>query len=142
MFSLRSAWWLTKCIKINSLHIWRIVYSLTGAYIILGTANLIVICWPFGNMTINGKKPLNIYLIVFFLFSPTTMELTSWDLSMCFFVEFISCSFEDISLDKVISAIAFYLPNILPGSWPIFRQWTMAMIILMICASRMRFGAD
>ena len=37
---------------------------------------------------------------------------------------------------------SFYLPIILHGSWPIFRQWTMALIILMICASRMRFGAD
>ena len=30
---------------------------------------------------------------------------------MCFFVEFISCSFEDISLDKVISAIALPTNN-------------------------------
>ena len=39
------------------------------------------------------------------------MELTSWDLSMCFFVESISCSFENISLDKVISAIALPTKN-------------------------------
>ena len=49
----------------------------------------------------------------FFLFSSTTMELTSWDLSMCIF-GFVSCSFEDISLDKVIPAIAYYHINI-PG---------------------------
>ena len=35
---------ITKCTKINILHIWRIVYSLAGAYIVLGTANLLVIC--------------------------------------------------------------------------------------------------
>ena len=44
--------------------IYRIAYSLTRAYIILGTANLLVICWPFHIMTINGTNPLNIHLIV------------------------------------------------------------------------------
>ena len=38
--------------------------QLTGAYIILGTANLLVTCWPFRIMTINGTNPLNIYLMV------------------------------------------------------------------------------
>ena len=65
-------------------------------------------------------------------------------LSMCFFIEFVSCLFEDMSLDKFISAIAFTikLSIVLLGSWPIFRPRTMALIIPMICASRMRFGAD
>ena len=38
--------------------------------------------------------------------------LTSWDLSMCIFIGFVSCSFEDISLDEVIPAIAFCYINI------------------------------
>ena len=36
---------------------------------------------------------------------------------MCVFFGFVSCSFEDISLDEVIPAIAFYYINI-PGWFP------------------------
>ena len=43
-----------------------------------------------------------------FFYSSPRLELASWDLSMCFFVEFVSCSSEDWSVDKVISAIAFF----------------------------------
>ena len=141
VFSLRSAWWLTKCTKINILHIWRIVYSLKGAYIKLGTANLLVICWPFPIMTINGTNHLNIYLIVISIqphdcgthFLRLVDVLLHW-------VHFVLI-WRHISGQSHIRH-SFYLPIILPGSWPIFRQSTMALIILMICASRMHFGAD
>ena len=53
-----------------------------------------------------------------------------------------SCSIEDISLDKVISAIAFTISVFLPSPWPIFQQRTMALIIPMICASRMENCTD
>ena len=86
---------------------------LIGAYIILGAVNLLVICLAFHIITINSTNPLQI-LQLFFLFRSTTVELTSWDLSMCIFIGFVSCSFEDISLDKVIPAIDFYHINI-PG---------------------------
>ena len=80
-------------------------------YNIIGTVNLFVICWPVRIMTINGTNSLNIYQIVFFLFNTMTMKLTSRDLWICFLAEFILCSFEDISLDKVISAIEMTYKN-------------------------------
>ena len=47
-----------------------------------------------------------------FLFGSKTMDLNFSDLSNWLFIEFILCSFEDASLDKAISAIAFYHINI------------------------------
>ena len=67
------------------------------------------------------------------------IRLDSSDFSMCFFIEFLSCSFEDISLDKVIPSIAFYHINIPGWFLTYFRLRIMALIIPMICASRMRF---
>ena len=115
--------------------------SRVASLIILGTANLLVICWPFPIMTINGTSHLNIYLIVISIqphdcgthFLRLVDVLLHW-------VRFVLI-WRHISGQSHIRH-SFYLPIILPGSWPIFRQLTMALIILMICASRMRFGAD
>ena len=53
-----------KYTKINILLIWKITCSLIGAYIILVTANLLVICLAFHIITRNSTNPLYICPIV------------------------------------------------------------------------------
>ena len=44
---------------------WKNTYSLIGAYIILGAANLLVICLAFHTISVNSTNPLHIGPIVF-----------------------------------------------------------------------------
>ena len=45
-FYLNSTWSLKKHTKLHILFIWKIVLRLTTAYIIPGSANLLVLCYP------------------------------------------------------------------------------------------------
>ena len=109
-------------------------------FISTGAWNLLVICLAFRIVTINSTNPLRICPIVFFFYSASRLWNSLPETCRCASsLGSFRAHLKTYLWTKSFPPYLFTISIFLAGSWPIFWPQTMALIIPIICAFRMRF---